>query len=62
MIGPDGVRYPNVSKWHEITADYVYLEHVNTPHFFTRAEFEDMGNNTTKLTWTGIFDTPEIFE
>ncbi len=61
MIGPDGTRYPNVSKWLEITNDYIALEHVNAPHFFMRADFEDLGNST-KITWTGTFDTPEIFE
>jgi hypothetical protein len=61
MIGPDGVRYPNVSKWLEVADTHVAIEHVNAPHFFMRAEFEDMGNST-RLTWTGTFDSSEIYE
>lgn len=41
--------------------DHMSLKHVNAPHFFLRAEFEDQGN-TTKITWTMTFDTREIFE
>lgn len=61
MIGPDGVRYKNISKWQEVTSDHVTLEHVNAPHFLMRAEFEDLGEST-KITWTGTFDSPEIYE
>jgi hypothetical protein len=59
MIGPDGVKYPNISRWLEIEHDYVALEHLNDPHFFMKADFEEIGN-TTKITWTMLFDTPEI--
>ncbi len=59
MIGPDGVKYPNISRWLEIEYNYIALEHVNDPHFFMKADFEEIGN-TTKITWTMLFDTPEV--
>jgi hypothetical protein len=61
MVGPDGVRYPNVSKWLEVEDDHVAIEHVNAPHFFMRADFEDM-EESTRLFWTGTFDSAEIYE
>ncbi len=59
MIGPDGVKYPNISRWLEIEYNYVALEHLNDPHFFMKADFEDIGN-ATEIMWTMLFDTPEI--
>jgi uncharacterized protein YndB with AHSA1/START domain len=61
MIAPDGTRYANVSKWLEITEDYITLEHVNAPHFFLRVDFEDL-SESTKITWAMTFDSPEILE
>lgn len=61
MIAPDGARYANVSKWLEIEEDHISLEHINAPHFFLRGDFEDL-RESTKLTWTMEFDSPEIVE
>lgn len=61
MVGPDGTKYPNVSKWLEIDHNHVALEHVNAPHFFMKADFEDLGDST-RIIWTWAFDTPEILE
>jgi hypothetical protein len=61
MISPDGLRYPNVSKWLEVADDHVSLEHIVDPHFFLWADFEAVGEET-KITWTMKFDTPEILE
>ncbi len=59
MISPDGTEYANVSRWQEVADDHVALEHINAPHFFLRADFEDLGNST-KITWKMTFDSPEI--
>ncbi len=61
MIGPDGTRYANASKWHEVEDNYILIEHVVAPHFFLRADFDDIGN-ATQMTWTMTFDSPEILE
>lgn len=61
MIAPDGTRYANVSKWLEVTEDHIFLEHVVAPHFFLRADFEDL-SESTKITWTMTFDSPEMLE
>ena len=59
MIAPDGTRYANVSKWLEVDDDHILLEHVVAPHFFLRSDFEDL-SESTKMSWTMTFDTPEI--
>ncbi|MBP9811989.1 SRPBCC domain-containing protein [Candidatus Gracilibacteria bacterium] len=61
MIAPDGTRYANVSKWLEVEDTHILLEHVVAPHFFLRADFEDL-SESTKITWTMTFDTIEILE
>lgn len=61
MVSPDGTRYPNQSKWHEVTEDHILLEHIVAPHFFLRADFEDQGEST-KIVWKMTFDSPEILE
>ena len=61
MIASDGTRYANVSKWLEIEEDHISLEHINAPHFFLRADFEDL-RESTSITWTMEFDSPEIVE
>ena len=61
MIAPDGTAYANVSKWIEVKDDHIALEHVNAPHFFLRADFEDLGEST-KIMWSMTFDSPEILE
>ena len=61
MIAPDGTRYANVSKWLEVEDTHILLEHVVAPHFFLRADFEDLSESTI-ITWTITFDTPEMLE
>lgn len=42
MIAPDGTRYANTSKWHEVEDDHILIEHIVAPHFFLRADFEEL--------------------
>lgn len=61
MIAPDGTRYANKSIWHEVSDNHILIEHIVEPHFFLRADFEEI-LNSTKITWTMTFDSSDILE
>lgn len=61
MIAPDGTRYTNKSIWHEVSDNHILIEHIVEPHFFLRADFEEI-LNSTKITWTMTFDSSDILE
>jgi hypothetical protein len=61
MIAPDSTRYANASKWLEVDENSLFLEHVVAPHFFLRADLEGL-SESTKITWTMIFDSKEMLE
>ena len=61
LNGPDGKNYPNRSIFKEIIPfQKIVFEHFN-PHFITTALFEEDGE-TTRLTWSLLFDTTEMRE
>lgn len=61
LHGPDGTNYPNRSIYQEIDPfKKIVFEHFN-PHFITTVLFTSEGQKT-KLTWTMLFDSPEMRE
>lgn len=61
MLGPDGTNFPNRSIFKEIIPlKKIVFEHFN-PHFITTVHFEAKGDETA-LSWTMLFDTPEMRE
>jgi uncharacterized protein YndB with AHSA1/START domain len=61
LHGSDGKNYPNRSIFKEIIPfQKIVFEHFN-PHFITTALFEEDGE-TTRLTWSLLFDTTEMRE
>jgi len=61
MHGPDGKNYPNESIFVEIIKpELIVFNHITNPKFQVVATFEEDHNDTTKLTFRMIFDTPEL--
>lgn len=62
MHGPDGVDYPNITKYVEISPFdrlvYVHGEPAEPVQFDTTITFEDVGGKT-HLTMASLFPTPE---
>jgi uncharacterized protein YndB with AHSA1/START domain len=62
MHGPDGSNYPNESVFIEIEEPKkIVLNHISKPRFRLTAEFEDEGNNRTKLLFQQLFETVEEY-
>ncbi len=60
MVGPDGTRYPNVSRFLQIEADQrVLIEHVSPPHFRLRVSLTPEARGT-RLQWEQTFDDPAV--
>lgn len=63
MHGPDGTGYPNHSIFTKIQApSRIEFDHISGHKFHVIAEFDDLGNNRSKLTWRMIFEDAEEFE
>jgi uncharacterized protein YndB with AHSA1/START domain len=61
MHGPNGTDYANRSIFKEIVPlKKIVFEHYN-PHFMATVLFEPYGDKT-HLSWTMLFDTPEMYE
>jgi uncharacterized protein YndB with AHSA1/START domain len=62
MHGPDGGNYQNESVFIEIEEPKkIVLNHISRPRFRLTAEFEDEGNNRTKLIFQQLFETLEEY-
>ena len=62
MHGPNGVNYPNVSVFREITRDTkIVIEHVSQPHFTLTVTLTARGDNTD-LVWEQAFENAEVAE
>ena len=60
MHGPDGKNYPNQCRFLNIEHEkLIAWEHVVNPHFFVCAQFDSCGKDS-KVTFSMIFDNPEI--
>lgn len=62
MIWPDDKEYPNISKFVDIKEDYIYLEHINSPHFFLMIELTSLWKEETEIHWKMKFVDTEINE
>lgn len=63
MHGPDGKDYANESVF--LVVDHpskIILDHVCAPFFQLQAGFEDAGNGQTRISFTQIFESAELFE
>lgn len=62
MHGPNGGNYQNESVFVEIKEpERIVLHHVSNPQFLLTANFEDAGNNKTKLVFEQQFNTVEEY-
>lgn len=57
MIGPDGAKYENESRFIEISPSRIVFEHFGAHHFVMTMTLEETAGKTT-LTWTQLHDTP----
>lgn len=62
MVGPDGQRYPNESRFAQLEpARRVVIDHVNAPHFSLTVSLQAEGAGT-RLDWAQRFETPALAE
>ena len=62
MHGPDGMDYPNESRFTRLVADQVFeIEHLNGHHFVLTIELAPM-HGGTEVKWRQTFDTVEHYE
>jgi uncharacterized protein YndB with AHSA1/START domain len=63
MHGPDGGHYHNESVFVEIDEPKrIVLDHISKPRFLLTADFEDQGNQTTKLIFQQLFETVDEYD
>jgi len=61
MIGPDGKRYRNESRFLEVGPERVVIRHENAPHFVLTVGLAAEGGKT-RVSWRGLFETAELLE
>jgi uncharacterized protein YndB with AHSA1/START domain len=62
MVGPDGQRYANQSRFTALTPmQRLVIDHVSPPRFTLTVTFALAGAGT-HLTWSQCFETPELAE
>jgi uncharacterized protein YndB with AHSA1/START domain len=60
MVGPDGVRYPNLSQFLHIEVDrQVVIQHINPPHFQLTLTLDPAAGGTL-LHWEQVFADAEV--
>lgn len=59
MIGPDGKRYPNESRFIVVDADRIVIEHVCAPHFTLEIKLTPERDGT-RLEWRGTFPDAKL--
>ena len=60
MIGPDGQRYPNQSRFERLEPGRLWeIRHLNAPHFVLTIELSVHGEGTL-LRWTQSFDEAAV--
>lgn len=61
MHGPNGVDYPNHSRFSEVSESRIVFKHVGQPHFTMTVTLEDLGQQT-RMSWNMLFETAEAYE
>jgi uncharacterized protein YndB with AHSA1/START domain len=63
MLAPDGTRYPNESRYLEVSApERLVFDHVSGHYYRAVATFEALSPSRTRVTWTMRFEDAEEFE
>ncbi len=63
MQGPDGRNYDNESEFLETSnGERIVFRHLSDPKFTVTANFEELNEKRSKLTWTMLFDSAKVCE
>lgn len=60
MIGPNGARHPNESRFVEVSQAKIVIDHVSKPHYVLTVTFQQEEKGT-RMSRQQQFDTPEIY-